>query len=394
MDYAAPPFSPDYVLGFFILLPLIATGIVWGINGFPRLRSAFNWHVMLLGILAAWSILSVSWAFWDADTAAGTSIQWVVAVCFAIIISCAAPSPRFVAYALISGAILHGIIGGLQVAAQSDIGLSFIGEFSLDPQRAGASVIQSGEIRWLRPYGLASHPNVYAGYLVVGLLACSESIFSTGRQRYAGLAAAAFILWILLLTFSRGAWLGAAIGGLFILLQQGRALWQTHRRILLLSMSLITTLGGAFFALYGPLILARAGVGTEATEVRSVADRTVYTEVALTAIQEHPLFGVGSGNFPWYASHYFFYRTDSERRGENVHNIYLTIQAELGIIGTVLFFAALIAGIRRYKRQLATTTLLGAVFALLTIGIFDHYPVTIFNFQVLFWGLIGLFARN
>jgi O-antigen ligase len=79
--------------------------------------------------------------------------------------------------------------------------------------------------------------------------------------------------------------------------------------------------------------------GKRTPRCASIADRIVYTQIALDAIQTAPLQGIGAGNYPWYASDYLYYRTDYDLRGDNVHTVILAIASELGIVGTLLWLA-------------------------------------------------------
>jgi O-antigen ligase len=79
-----------------------------------------------------------------------------------------------------------------------------------------------------------------------------------------------------------------------------------------------------------------------------------------------------------------------------VHNIYLSVWAELGTVGLILYSAALLTGIGAAVRDLwarpdpAGTALLGGVIALLAIGLLDHYPYTLIQFQTALWGLLAV----
>jgi O-antigen ligase len=167
---------------------------------------------------------------------------------------------------------------------------------------------------------------------------------------------------------------------------------QRARLVALAGTALI--IGGLFIALYGPFVAARAGAGEESIELRSAADRAVYAEFALRAVDESPLVGLGIGNFAWRASAYL-QATAFDLRGQPVHHIYLLAFAELGLIGLLLLSAALTLGIEaalqacRLHRDVSRAALTGAVIALAFVGLFDHYPWTLLQFQTLWWGLLG-----
>jgi O-antigen ligase len=398
---APPPFTVDYVAGFWIFVPMASAVGLWILRGAPGLRDlspAQRWWALGLMTFALWACASPLWAFIAERrpvVTPGASMIPALGSLFGLVVLCIQPPVRQIAAVLSIGAVIHAIIGGLQVAIQRDIGLSLLGEFSLDPAQSGISVIQAGDIRWLRAYGLSAHPNIYAGYLVVGLLAMTPFLGTESRRiRWLTTGAFGFVLWVLFLTFSRGAWLAFVLGAITLIIRFYRLVTPTIRRHALITAGISIMLGLLFFARYQPLILVRAGVGQERLETRSIQDRQIYNDIALVAIQEHPALGVGSGNFPWFASHYLFYRTDSDRRGDNVHNIYLTVTSELGLIGITLFLVLVLGGLWLGRSaDLTHGALGGGVIALLVIGFVDHYPVTFLHHAGLLWGLLALIPK-
>lgn len=373
---APPPFSQDYFIGFIIFIPLCITVLLtW--------RTILKQPSLII-LLALWALMSYEWAFMQPNgypsLAQNAAAQMTFAILFALGLRCI--SPRFILAVLIVGMLLHGMIGGLQVANQASLGLP--SEFELDPQVAGVSVIQSGDVRWLRPYGLASHPNIFAGYIVIGLLASSAWILGTDRRlRWLGVLAFGFGLWILFLTFSRGAWVGFAVGaGIIFIRWRNRHLW--------IALGTAVMLGILFVLMYGNLLLSRAGAGGEAIERRSIDDRTILMDAAFHAIQENLLLGVGAGNFDWYAAYYFFYDLGLDRKGENVHNVYLLVQAELGMIGSAIFLLFLGNSVRKniQTRDTARYICGSGGIALAVITLVDHYPFTLLHFQALWFSLL------
>lgn len=409
LSYASGPFTRDYLIGYLIFLPALWTIIWWVLSGFQGIHrllakpSHIIWITLLL-LLCIWVIASQRWAFVGAnrpEIAAAGGVQFAITSLLICCIIAIGIKPRHFLNVILLTMLIHVAIGGLQVANQSSIGLSWLGEFDLDPQRQGVGVIQSGDTRWLRPYGLTAHPNIYAGFVLVGVLACLSWVMAESRwQRWIGTLAYAFGYWGLLLTFSRSAWLGFALGaGLFlILVRKSISSNQNHRRYAILIATITIGSSGLFLTIYQPLVLVRAGAGdTESTETRSLNDRAIYNQIAVEAIRNYPLLGVGVGNFPWYSNHYLFYETDYDMRGDNVHNIYLGIFSELGIVGFLLFMGIIISGLSISLRLPTDETiyhdrsvLICASTALLIIGLFDHYLWTMFHFQILLLSLLAL----
>jgi O-antigen ligase len=176
-------------------------------------------------------------------------------------------------------------------------------------------------------------------------------------------------------------------------------------KFLFLPFLIVCLVSAAFVTTFRPFLAARAGVGGESIELRSVSDRIVFAKFAYDSILERPMIGVGIGNFPWRASYYLM-STHYDLRGDNVHHTLLSAWVELGLVGAVLLVAALVLGLESILREirreakahlsgdtLLRLALLSGFMALTTIGILDHYPWTILHFQTAWWGLLAAVIR-
>lgn len=396
---APHPFSGEYVLGFVLVVPIVWTIGWWVIAGMPGLKQHFQhishlvWLVVLV-LFCGWAVLSQSWAYMQIDypgLAQSRALQYALSAAFTLVMASAGPSRKWLLVILIGSMLVHGLIGTLQVIQQGSIGLSALGEFNLDPAESGVSVVVADGTRLLRAYGLLPHPNMLASILLVGLLMASNWALTT-KYRSLAVAILCIGLWALLVTFSRSAWLGLALGiGIITILR-----WRTAlRRWWLLVPLGLTSL--VFLAAYHPYVLARAGTGQEQLETHSIGERTLFLFVASEAIRAYPVTGVGAGNFTWFASYYIFENSEYRIAGDNVHNIYLTIAAELGLVGLALFGTILLTSIYIAIRQLQANetqiALVASLFALLLIGLFDHYNVTLLWGNAMLFSLLGLAIR-
>ena len=133
-----------------------------------------------------------------------------------------------------------------------------------------------------------------------------------------------------LLAFSRGALVGLAAALVLHVVTQPR-----HLKIVL---------AGALIAVLGALVFIRADRQRYETSVtvkqrvtqENVDTRFILWRSAATLAVDHPLLGVGPGNF----STYFYESTDSPYGVENlrvVHDAYLDVAVELGFLGLALF---------------------------------------------------------
>lgn len=398
---APHPFSAEYVLGFVLIAPLIWTLTWWLAMGLPGLRDLLRqrahqlWLVLLIGF-AIWAALSQDWAFMLEDypgLAHSRALQLSLTIAFGLVVACVPPPRRLLLAVIVISLGLHAAVGLAQVANQGDIGLRALGEFRLDPAESGVSVVQAEGERWLRPYGLFSHPNIYAGMLVVMVLAASAAyLWARPRHRWLILLALLPGIWALALTFSRSAWLGLGIGGGLLIALCWAALRDRWRPVAALAITGVL-MGGLFVALYTPFVLARTGAGQEETEVYSVGERLLFTHVAAEAIRSAPVIGIGAGNFPWFGSIYLFENSDFEIPGRDVHNIFLTVWAELGAIGLGILALSLLLTygiVLSRPNRIQRAPWLAGLTALLIIGLFDHYPITLIQGNTLLFGLMGL----
>jgi len=396
-SFAPAPFTPNYVLGFIITAVMIGTIALWLMSGCKGWRNliASTWHIafcVCLIFLTLWAFLSQFWAFGLDDypgLAQTASLQLLIVMLFTFVVIAASPPIDFVIPVLIVSMLIHGSIGGLQVIFQSDIGLDILGEFSLDVAESGVSVLESNGERWLRPYGLLPHPNVLAGIIAFGILASAAWILESGKKYGFGIMSFVIGFWFLMLTFSRSAWIGFLAGVIFAF----PFVWRVENfwKKILPVIAGTFVVGCIFVAIFHPLLLSRAGVGEQNTELRSVSDRIVYMDIAWRGIREYPVTGVGAGNYPWYASNIIFYYTDFDLRGDNVHNIYLSIASELGFIGFALFSGVILSGFGAVLKQKTPgkIALLAGFFAWMLIGLFDHYMWTLVLTQSLWFGILG-----
>ncbi|MDL1901179.1 hypothetical protein FBR02_10460 [Anaerolineae bacterium CFX9] len=401
-----PLVTPLYVTRFLIVLPMAATILLWFACGLPGLRAVAKDRVRLLFtlallLLALWGFASRGWAFAnfrDPLVAQTAALQLGMIALFAVAVGSAGIAAQKTTAVLLITLIWTTALTLAQVGQQRFIGLQALGEFYFHRFGVGVSLLQAGDLAYVRPYGLLPHPNIHAGALMVALL--GSSIWLLSDRRWLRWLAALIIpagMLALLLTFSRAAWISIVIGALAAL-PFIRPLLTRRKAAALGAAALLTLAAGIFFAVqYRDFIVARTS-GAESIEMRSVADRVVFIDFALRSISERPLLGVGIGNFPWRTS-YYIAETFYQLRGDNVHHVLLSVTAELGIVGLALLLLALIsgwaAGLRAVRRadggeRAARAGLLAISAALFAVGWLDHYPYSIVQMQTAWWGLLAV----
>lgn len=178
----------------------------------------------------------------------------------------------------------------------------------------------------------------------LALYACAVAAViaaATWRQpQVRRLAAAIAVLCLLgtLFTLTRSVWLGAA-GGTFMALLAARG---TRRYAL-------PALAGGGLAVALVLIMVpgfAAHAERRRTDARPLWDRYNSNAAAQRMVDARPAFGFGWGRFASESGRYYRQGPDYPLTGvRDLHNVYLSNVVELGLVGTGLWLAALLAAI-------------------------------------------------
>lgn len=150
------------------------------------------------------------------------------------------------------------------------------------------------------------------------------------------IALACLFLFVIVLTESRGGFIGLAATGVY-------CWWKSKRK--LLSATIVAVLV-VFMALAAPSsywdeVRSIADENTEANPYGTGAARYYKWKVGWGLFLENPIIGVGQGNYPWNVHEHEQERDLSFHQrsmaGRQAHSLYFTLMPELGLIGTVLF---------------------------------------------------------
>jgi hypothetical protein len=299
--------------------------------------------------------------------------------------------------ALVLGAAFQGSIGIAQFMTQGSLGLKYLGESVLAPAMSGIAAFYVHGTKIMRAYGTVPHSNVLAVYLFVALGAF-YSIAIYQKRNWWWHVLHAVILWAFLLTFSRvviGLWaLNFLVRSFLIRFHRPfhKEFWQDDemRRRSLKIFWVTVGVCAVFIVCYWPYVLNRSDVSTADEAVQM---RVFYNHESLHG--QHNLFGLGMGNFvPWLMAQNLHFD-----RGlyQPVHNIYLLVYSETGLIGLslfLIFIGLLLVGYyhRTGFRKLYHFSFALIIFSILLFGLFDHYLWTIQSGRFVFWLALGLAA--
>lgn len=281
-------------------------------------------------------------------------------------------------YSFIAGSAIQSILGIWQFLSQSTFASTALGLSMHRAAEAGTSIISTIlDGRWLRAYGSFPHPNMLGGYLVIAII-ITDIIFHKHAQTKSYRLSTIGYQFISLLqltalffTFSRSAWLAAAIWMIGSSIKYHVACTTKYLlSFIIYRLSLIIILT----TIFSPLVFTRFSYSTT-NETRSLGERAVGYNESLRIIKQHPLLGVGAGNYTAVLNKQnpslpgYFYQP--------VHNVPLLFLSELGIIGLILLSLAIYFLISYLLSQ--KTTLIAqsvpyiGLISLLPLIIFDHY---------------------
>ncbi len=159
--------------------------------------------------------------------------------------------------------------------------------------------------------------------------------------------------------------------------------------IFLVYFCLLALIVGALF--YIPVLPRLEGTNFAEEAITQRADLFKST---LIIIKNHPLFGIGLLNFLPGISH-IQKPLSPTLYLQPVHNIFLLVTAEIGIIGVGFFLWFLFKTYKRLMRCLKNQKNLSLILlillsVILILGMFDHYWLTLQQGQLLFALILGL----
>jgi O-antigen ligase len=306
-------------------------------------------------------------------------------------------------FILFASGVVQSIIALLQFITQKSIGLSWLGESVIGPNILGVAKFSFEGEKFIRAYGTFPHPNVLGIFLLfslsagLSLMLAKKNLLLGLRWRYRLIFFGELLLVYvgLLLTYSRSIILLTAIISLIFAYAQRKFINQTYKNLckqlhipffLQTSLAIIvvfTTLFASYNLLAPRLCLYCPG--DEAISLRGT-----YQETANSIIFKNMSVGIGLGNFipiskrlspelaPWDL--------------QPVHNLYLLVASELGLIGLLLFLVTIFFyAARNLRLRLLTRHPLDLFFMLVLLaGFFDHYFWTLHQGQLIFWIALAL----
>jgi len=183
--------------------------------------------------------------------------------------------------------------------------------------------------------GIFGNPNDLAMAMDMLLpLAVVLALNKRGMKRALYLLCSLILLFAVILSFSRGGFLGLVAMGMVLL-------WKVGRNNRLVATLLVLMTLGIFASAVPNGYTDRIFTifNAKSDETGSSQQRKELLERALELAKNHVVFGVGMGNYPIYSLN-----------NMRAHNSYLEIWVELGIIGLIAYLVLLFAPLKSLKR--------------------------------------------
>ena len=228
-------------------------------------------------------------------------------------------------------------------------------------------------------------PSIYGRFLVIALIPTAVLIVRGrfGRWGFAALAGAAVVWLGLLISFSQSSF-AALLVAVFLL---SAVVWRW--RSLFALAAVVVVAGG--IAVTQPKLMHALRHHTTSGLNGATSGRASLVANGIRIAKAHPALGVGLGGF----EHAYSKRTHRTPRRSASHNTPVTVAAEQGGIGLILYFALLgalvVAAYRRINHRVFGMLALSAGLGL--VAIFVHsLAYNDFFEDPMTWGLIGLIA--
>jgi len=313
---------------------------------------------------------------------------------------------------------IQSIVGIWQFIAQKSVGLIWLKESIISPDIPGVAKIVLDGGKYIRSYGLFPHPNILGGFLVLSIILTilyfkmfhvehftRQVWHNSTYYSVLGIQTIALIL-----TFSKSAWLGLAIAIVYLWYQNvpRGTFWQKGIK------KMFHVEHWKYFALLAGIIFLTVIIIKPDWYLmagKSIRDRIFYLNVspARFAVQSiagergtgaiELLFGTGNGQSVLFLQNL----TDiQDWQFQPVHNVFLLILNELGVIGLFLFVWFIWKAVRNklfhveqficYWDGTLMKYTKAIFYGFLFIMLFDHYFWDIQQGKIMIWLVLGIIA--
>ncbi len=260
-------------------------------------------------------------------------LEMILIIWFAVQAAPDAQAVKRIIFIWLGVAVVISLLGVLQFIAGPQAGMN-----------AGQELWALGQGRLMRAYGTFGQPNQFAGYLILiiplALVLWPEA--RNWRQRALLGSGALILLLALVLSFSRGAWVGLApaVAGLALIMVR-------NKKHLLIGFTaalglLVLTASLPPLKPLRQAVLQRVSTVVNPGQDDSLNFRQVCLQTALAMFRQHPVIGFGAGEYDRNIRQYFdetYYAWPAINK--HIHSLYLQILIEAGLLGLTGFLLML-----------------------------------------------------
>jgi len=296
---------------------------------------------------------------------------------------------RILLFLLSFGVLTQAVLAIIQYRTGENLGLRFLGEQAIVGQMLGGMIS--------RATGTIGHPNTLAYFfeILLPLTLAMTLIEKKTSLKLWHFSAFALGMVGIVTTLSRAAWLTLPVSlPLVFILVLRRRIFRVHTVILVAVFAVFAVM---FIYAYYPTIQKRFYY----EDYGSARSRIPLNQAALSIIKQFPLTGIGVNNFAPAFKKYDISGGSRILRGYShvVHNMYLLVGGEMGILGLLafiwMFLAVFLAAFRARNRvdEWQSAVLVGVSAGLLAQmihGLFDPGYRMLMSLSTLVYTFFGL----
>lgn len=270
-------------------------------------------------------------------------------------------------------AVLQAVVGILQFGLNRTLGLRLIGESIVQVGGFASSSVYLPDGYHLRGYGTFPHPNVLGGFLVLSAIIL---LYAKSKYRWFNI-----LKWIslgvisagILVTWSRTAWLCYLLVLVVWIISRS---WIAGMKWFIASVVVLVIGAGCLAGWIGfgrdsvSESLRERLINQSTSSDVSYVEREQLAERSVEMIKENGIFGVGMGGFIPEMAEDPVVSEKGVRLMQPVHNVFLLVLSEIGVVGAAFLVAAGAVIISGSRVNLMSVSI-WLVFVL--VSLFDHY---------------------
>lgn len=367
----------------------------------------YVWDILVIGLLIIWFLqrpkinktaltlfsvflLTQLFSFFTAQNIGAAIVrleQYIV--CFGFGFYIASKNPDFIINILKKylaiPILFSAILSFLQIILGKSIGFYILGERSFDLSIPTIAKFNWKGMIFLRPYATFPHPNVLGGCLVILM-----PLLFYFREGFINKLAILVSGITIFLSFSRVA-TSVFLVEIFLFVKYFFEVLKKYKNDFRLQFLVL------LFLFFTPLLTVRFTSAFNFDQL-SYIQREELAEVSIIGFLKSPYFGIGLNNFIAETASSTLISGQS-RFLQPVHNIFLLVLSETGVLGLLGFFVLLFFPIYlliKKRDNFFSKILFVSWLAVFLLGFFDHYVLTLAQGQRVFfmiWGL-SLMKKN